>query len=221
MLFYVPDLEQYRSGRGLYVPVETLPGLVSSDLSTISDTLGQICRHPAQYLAHFQSLHDTMRDWCTYNDDGEACNHLVDMIFRGNEVVNAPRAIIHGMPTKKKRVLICVNTRCNSYAFLEDFRQSLSSIDYSSIDVTILTTSFKDEKLKEYFNTLPAEVRILVWYALPFVTKEDDAFFAREVVRTLGHATFDEVRIAGNITPYWADFANAVIRFIRSKKPTH
>ena len=68
------------------------------------------------------------------------------------------------------------------------------------------------EKTKEYFNTLPKNVRVLVWYALPFVAKETKRFYDREAVRALGNATFDEVRVEGDITEYWAAFANNLNR---------
>ena len=74
--------------------------------------------------------------------------------------------------------------------------------------MTVLVTSFKDDTTKEYFNTLPDAVRVLVWYALPFVAKEAKRFFDREALRALGNAKFDEVRVEGDVTEYWAAFAN-------------
>lgn len=233
IVFYVPDLEDYSSGRGLYVPVSKLPGFVSSDINDIAMTLQGICTNETAYIAKYSVLLHEMKSWCSYNDDGHSCKRLVDIIFKGNN--NLPIAddleniseinhenlnhfskpsgsfcVIDGFKTEKKKLLICVNTRYGDAEFYDELKMELAGIDYEKTDVTLLTTAFKDENLKAYFNHLPPQVRILVWYALPFVTPETTEFYQREIRRALGNAHFDEVQITGKITKYWAEFANNV-----------
>lgn len=233
MVFYVPDLDEYQSGRGLYVPVNKLPGLVSSDIEVVSDTLKDICTDRDSYLNTYSDLKKEMDGWCIYNDDGTSSKRLIDIVFKGTSDVatvkgcflpvqdsheditlfadiDNPIVEICGLTNNKKRLLICINTRCNNDSFFKQFKMDLLKIDYQNTDVTLLVTSFKEDKFKEYFNTLPSDVRVLVWYALPFVTPNTSDFFKSEVARTLGNVQFDEVQIAGNITEYWAAFANAV-----------
>ena len=204
MIFYVPDLKEYESGRGLYVPVSKLPGLVSSDIKEVAAALGEIYSNRKAYRTKYSSLYDEMCEWCIYNDDGHSCERLVDVAFKGKD----SQQTIKGFPTNKKRILICINTRLNNSEFYYELKDELAQIDYEQNDVTLLVTSFKEENLKTYFNTLPEQVRILVWYALPFVTKNTEEFYRREFVRSLGNVHFDEVRVAGKVSKYWAEFVN-------------
>lgn len=211
MVFYVPDLEQYSSGRGLYVPVEKLPGLVSSDIEDISNALSHICADRTEYLEYYAPLLQEMYDWCCYNEDGNACKRLVDVVFRNEFFESTGNLdIVDGFKNDKKKLLICVNTRYGDDSLYDNLKSRLSDIDYQTTDVTLLVTSFKEDKLKTYFNNLPEQVRILVWYALPFATPDTEAFYKREVIRTLGYAHFDEVQFEGKITEYWANFANSI-----------
>lgn len=233
MVFYVPDLEDYSSDRGLYVPVSKLPGFVSSDIDEIATTLREICHNETAYILKYASLLNEMRSWCSYNDDGKSCKRLVDIIFKNQHTVPVTDNlcdisdirhddlrrfampanslfIIDRFKTTKKKVLICMNTRYGNSDLYEALENQLSDIDYQKTDVTLLITSFKEEKLKSYFNHLPSQVRILVWYALPFVTPETTEFYKSEIRRTLGNTHFDEVQICGRISKYWANFANAL-----------
>lgn len=221
ILFYVPDLEEYQSGRGLYVPVSRLPGYVSSNINDISITLGNICTSELvnpireKYLERYSKLHEDMSQWCIYNDDGNSCKRLVDVVFRREPVSelegNGVYSVINGLEAHKEKILICVNTNYNDMTFYENLRKKLESYEYRTTDVTILTTSFTDTKYKVYFNNnIPKEVRVLVWYALPYVTKYNQKFFKREIKRSLGNVRFDEVLMEGTLTEYWAEFGNAI-----------
>ena len=108
----------------------------------------------------------------------------------------------------KKKVLICVNSKQKSNAFWAEFYQKLKKYDFKTTDVTVLVTSFKDLESKKYFNNLPDEVRVLVWFALPFVIEASKTFYDREALRAFGDVHFDEVLVEGDINEYFADFAN-------------
>lgn len=219
MIFYVPDLEEYQSGRGLYVPVDRLPGLVTSDIDEVANTLKDICTDEIinplreKYLKRYSKLWFEMTQWCNYNDDGNSCKRIVDVIFKREHVSDLEGdgvySVINGLEAHKEKVLICVNTNYNDLTFYENLRKKLESYEYRTTDVTILTTSFTDTKYKVYFNNnIPKQVRVLVWYALPYVAKYDKKFFKREYRRTLGNARFDELLLEGAITEYWAGFGN-------------
>ncbi len=211
MIFYVPDLDEYISGRGLYVPVEKLPGLVSSDINDISNALTHICADATEYLDYYYPLLHEMKEWCSYNDDGNACQRIVDIIFRNKDYLSSESLrIVNNFNANKKKMLICVNTRFGNNNFYNNLKTKLENIDYEKTDVTLLATSFKEDKYKSYFNNLPEEVRILVWYGLPFVTPTSKDFYKNEFIRSLGYVKFDEVLLEGEITEYWADFANNI-----------
>ena len=213
MIFYVPDLKEYESGRGLYVPTDTLPGLVSCSLDEVSSSLDVICKNTEEYLEFYEPMWQEMASWCIYNDDGLSTKRLVNIVFKDYSYLSSKtHNIVDGFGNKKKKILICVNSKQKDASFWDSFTAGLERYNYNTTDVTVLVTAFQDEKTKEYFNTLPKNVRVLVWYALPFVAKETKRFYDREAVRALGNATFDEVRVEGDITEYWAAFANNLNR---------
>lgn len=211
MIFYVPDLKDYESGRGLYVPIDTLPGLVSSSLEQVASSLDAICKNREEYLEFYAPMWEEMANWCIYNDDGMSTKRLINIIFKDYTYLpSKSHDIIDGFGNKKKKVLICVNANQKDETFWDTFKAGLERYNYNTTDVTVLVTSFKDDTLKEYFNTLPKNVRVLVWYALPFVAKETKRFYDQEALRAFGNAVFDEVRVEGDITEYWASFANNI-----------
>ncbi len=213
MIFYVPDLKEYESGRGLYVPTDTLPGLVSCSLDEVASSLDVICKNREEYLEFYEPMWQEMASWCIYNDDGLSTKRLVNIVFKDYSYLSSKtHNIVDGFGNKKKKILICVNSKQKDASFWDSFTAGLERYNYNTTDVTVLVTAFQDEKTKEYFNTLPKNVRVLVWYALPFVAKETKRFYDREAVRALGNATFDEVRVEGDITEYWAAFANNLNR---------
>lgn len=213
IVFYVPDLKEYESGRGLYVPVSTLPGIVSSSLEEIATSLGAICENREEYCEFYRPQWEYMVNWCIYNDDGMSTKRLINIIFKDYTYLpSKSQDIINGFGNKKKKVLLCVNSKQKNEEFWNNFTAELSRFNYNTTDVTVLVTSFKDEKSKEYFNHLPKDVRVLVWYALPFVAKGTKTFYDREALRAFGNAHFDEIKVVGDVTEYWADFANNLIQ---------
>lgn len=209
MIFYMPDLKDYEAGRGLYVPVDTLPGLVSSSLEEVASSLDAICKNQEEYLEFYQPMWEEMTNWCIYNDDGMSTKRLINIVFKDYTYLpSKTHDIIDGFGNKKRKILICVNSRQKDESFWDTFKVGLERYNYNTTDVTVLVTALKDDTQKEYFNTLPKDVRVLVWYALPFVAKQTKRFYDYEAVRALGNARFDEVRVEGDITEYWAAFAN-------------
>ena len=213
IVFYVPDLKEYESGRGLYVPVSTLPGIVSSSLEEVATSLEAICENREEYCEFYRPQWEDMVNWCIYNDDGMSTKRLINIVFKDYTYLpSKSQDIINGFGNKKKKVLLCVNSKQKNEDFWNDFTAELNRFNYNTTDVTVLVTSFKDEKSKEYFNHLPKDVRVLVWYALPFVAKGTKTFYDREALRAFGNAHFDEIKVVGDVTEYWADFANNLIQ---------
>ena len=213
IVFYVPDLKEYESGRGLYVPVSTLPGIVSSSLEEVATSLAAMCDNREEYCEFYRPQWEDMVNWCIYNDDGMSTKRLINIVFKDYTYLpSKSQDIINGFGNKKKKVLLCVNSKQKNEDFWNDFMAELNRFNYNTTDVTVLVTSFKDEKSKEYFNHLPKDVRVLVWYALPFVAKGTKTFYDREALRAFGNAHFDEIKVVGDATEYWADFANNLIQ---------
>lgn len=78
LLFYIPDLDIYTEERGLYLPVDTLPGPISKD----ADQIGRWCAHIDQYNTFFDSQKYTAaKEKFVCNDDGHVCERVVNAVF--------------------------------------------------------------------------------------------------------------------------------------------
>lgn len=78
LLFYIPDLDIYTEERGLYLPVDTLPGPISQD----ADQIGRWCAHIDQYNTFFDSQKYTAaKEKFVCNDDGHVCERVVNAVF--------------------------------------------------------------------------------------------------------------------------------------------
>ena len=120
ILFYVPDLLEYQSGRGLYVPVEKLPGLVSSNIDTVSQMLRQLCDNQDDYVNQYEELYYQMRSWCNVHDDGQVCERLTDILLSKDSCPdtsvdkNIPSHLQLSLTNEKKKRLICFHTKLNT-----------------------------------------------------------------------------------------------------------
>jgi CDP-glycerol glycerophosphotransferase (TagB/SpsB family)/glycosyltransferase involved in cell wall biosynthesis len=77
--FLVPDGDAYTAERGTYLPLDELPGPVSTDASELGDALAALMTPGAD-------RHDRYADWAgrfTPYEDGHATARVIDIVFRG------------------------------------------------------------------------------------------------------------------------------------------
>ena len=204
ILFYLPDYREYKKARGLYIPAKKLPGYATADVELIAASLTAICQDPEQYMEYYAKNYNEMIQKCVTGEDGLSCQRVVNAIFKNKDMPVA----FNTLKNYKSQTLVIVDIDTNGNNFYDELNEYLENVNYFSKDITILVTSYKDEYNKEYFDILSKKIRILIWNKLPYEAKLTDDFFVREVKRTIGNAYFDEVKIIGKITEYWAGFAN-------------
>jgi CDP-glycerol glycerophosphotransferase (TagB/SpsB family)/glycosyltransferase involved in cell wall biosynthesis len=84
VLFYVPDLDDYTSARGLYLPVDRWPGPVCRDLDDLVKQLGRIgSSDPDDPSIAYVERHAAARERYCQREDGDATARVVDVVFRG------------------------------------------------------------------------------------------------------------------------------------------
>ena len=152
VLFYVPDLENYTSNRGLYIPMSDMPGPVCTTLEEIADNINRIDEVKEQY----RDKYETMRAWCCENEDGHAADRVLDAVF-----LDKPHAVMDCQTDKEKWLIMADFGK--SFAHLTPLVRKLSEIDYDTVDVTLMSSNPKANAQKRLLeHSVDPRVRILI-----------------------------------------------------------
>lgn len=151
ILFYVPDIEDYSENRGLYVPIEELPGPVSTTIEGIAYRINHIERVKEDYADKY----DAMYEWCCAKEDGRATDRIIDAVFLNKEI-----PVMNCRNNKKKLLFMAEFSR--SFVSQSTLTELFQKIDYSKYDVTLLTGNPGSKYRKQMLETLDPHVRILI-----------------------------------------------------------
>lgn len=204
ILFYIPDLEDYADYRGLYAPVDELPGPFSQNLEDIIEWIQNIDIVKQQYI----DLIKRQKEKCCSYDVGHISERIWKIIMKGE---TKHYKVLQAFKTDKKKILIhrgemLVNGISSALINL------LKQIDYTKYDVSIVLTKPKNASEEQLIRQIPSQVRILVrdagctitylenvrqnlsrthggkWYWEKITPKAE---FKREAKRCFGDAHFD------------------------------
>jgi CDP-glycerol glycerophosphotransferase (TagB/SpsB family)/glycosyltransferase involved in cell wall biosynthesis len=86
VLFYAPDIAQYESSRGLYLPTAEWPGPVCRELDDLVAQIKQLhtggLNDPV--VAYAEAYRIARERYCSL-EDGDASRRIIDIVFRGRE----------------------------------------------------------------------------------------------------------------------------------------
>lgn len=203
ILFYIPDVEEYKGYRGLYFGLEKLPGPIARTFEELEEMVADIDKAVEPYREKYQKE----KQWACPNDDGSVCERLVKTVFGKRKC----RQSVKCDTTSKKKLLLyggklITNGISNACIAL------LNNMDYEKFDVTVITLGAGDADVAERINSLPKEVRVLYRSATFNATLEEagrhamimergldagiDApanLYRRELRRSIGMSKFDYV----------------------------
>ncbi len=151
ILFYVPDLNEYSENRGLYIPMEDMPGPVSQDLEEIAGYINNI----EQVKKDYKAKYDAMYEWCCSKEDGGVADRIIDAVILGKE--NAAM----DFKTDKTKLLFMADWT-KPFIHQVKFTKLLKKIDYDKYDVTVLTGKPKRKEQNKFLENLDPRVRILI-----------------------------------------------------------
>lgn len=205
VLFYIPDLEEYKQTRGLYHSIDRLPGPVTDKISELPSLIENI----NQYKEVYKEKYQTLKTWACPHDDGNVCQRLLDSIFKADN---------HSAPQPKPSDKI----KLAFYGgYMDDPRISVSlfallkNLNYEHYDVTLLVTLRENQSNYKIISEIDPRVRVLT-YLGPYnsTLKENiryhafkspdlaqifrkkvfpETLFQDEALRIFGNATFDYV----------------------------
>lgn len=211
VLFYIPDLEEYKNYRGLYMEPSALPGPALTSIAEIGKSINNLDSVIDEYKDNYLSAKEFA---CPY-DDGKVSSRLVDIIFRGNtsDENGTPYKIITCDNSKKKLLFFGGGFRMNGITTA--LRTMLDYIDYDKYDVTVYAGNLKFDDSKEMICTFNKNARIFArvsntpatlgelirndflrvfGFDFPLMKKiYPKAMYDREFIRCFGESAFDVV----------------------------
>lgn len=159
IVFYLPDVEDYRSRRGLYFDEGELPGPVAYSTAELSECMRAVATEGLRRVDQpaFER-YEALVDRFTPRDDGRASRRVLDIVLDRKEEGYAVR---RGHGGSKPRALIYAGNfesdSVNASLFL-----LLASIDRTRVDVTVLYERTTSERTLKIVRRLPADVRQVI-----------------------------------------------------------
>ena len=151
ILFYVPDLEQYEGERGLYIPMEDMPGPVGTTIEEIAGFINDLDNVNEEYSEKYQKMYD----WCSSKEDGKATDRIIDAFILGKE-----HPVINCRNDKKK--LLVMSEWGKDFPARNELEIMFMNLDYDKYDVTLLAGGTKSRVTKNALERLDDHVRILI-----------------------------------------------------------
>ncbi|MEP7090207.1 MAG: glycosyltransferase, partial [Nocardioidaceae bacterium] len=206
VIHYVPDLDDYRSGRGLYLTEDELAGPVCA---TVHDLVEQVSAKlveplPAKASAAAAEVYDP-------KDDGSVCARVVDLVFGG---ADESRYAVRRDFTSDRQTLLVYLGSMKSQGITTSALNLLRHLDYDRFDVTVF---FPMSRLRDRVRNMRlvdprarAVVRVPVFNGTRRRVREETdnlmkrglpeqldarhtAFWRDEWQRVFGHAQFDHL----------------------------
>lgn len=205
IMFYIPDLEEYKDTRGLYMEPEKLPGPATDSLDKLSEMLA----NPYEAVKDWADNYRNAKEQFCPDDDGHVSERIVNAIFK-NEYDHIK--VVRPLQNKKK-IFISLG-RALQNGITHSFLSLLNNLNYDRFDVTAyLYEPIADDQILR-INQINKNVRVLVRTGGNVATKEElskmyfsmafnckgsyekmlpEKYFEREARRLVGDCNFDSV----------------------------
>lgn len=220
VLFYIPDLEEYRQYRDLYIEPSEFPGHVAESLDELSELVLSTSRGTADSLT-ISSKYESIKKKFVGNDDGEVCKRVVDVVIR-----NLPdgKTVKRDFRDHRKRVLIYAGGMAPN-GITTSALNLLDNIDYERFDITVLCPYGTDPSQQHSYSQVNKNARLMFRFGtfnggylgnllrLRVLNRGINSFGARAKIhrnvwnlewkRCFGDADFDHMVDFSGYTPFW------------------
>ena len=155
ILFFIPDLADYKNYRGLYFGIDKLPGPIAENY----EQLGEYVKDPEGAMEPYRQVYEREAAWACPKDDGNVCQRLVDIVFHGKESAECIKCQKDGSGSRKKLLMYA-----GDFSEGDDtagFLGLAENLDLEKYDITLLIDGGGDDYAPEQIIGLPSEIRVL------------------------------------------------------------
>lgn len=135
VLFYIPDVENYKEYRGMYFGIDELPGPYTDSVEQIADWINDI----DSVFDSVKEKYQKIQKWCCDFEPGKIATKIVKIVFEQDE---SNMCIKQCQNNKEKILFIQGNMAVNGMT--SALLNLLNEIDYDKYDVTVYA-NFKDK----------------------------------------------------------------------------
>lgn len=153
VLFFCYDKNEYIKERGLYIPLEELPGPICETSEEVIDSLRNIKSIQKKYVNTYSNFTKKFAP----NDDGNASKRVADLIFNN---ASFPENEVYKIKDERKKLLLYPSSLLNNEV-TKDFINLVTNLDYQNYDIYVFLDQFSHEDIKTNILKLSKDVKIL------------------------------------------------------------
>ena len=153
LVFFTPDDMDYSASRGLYFPLDELPGPVAHTVSEAGDAIRSLSS--ADGDESYRAVASAWKERFAPHDDGVATRRIVDLVFR-SLTLNARTKSLAEDP-RTSMLLSLGGMRSNGIT--NSALNLLGAIDHSAYDVSVVFNRPRRAQQLSNQQRIPAEVR--------------------------------------------------------------
>jgi CDP-glycerol glycerophosphotransferase (TagB/SpsB family)/glycosyltransferase involved in cell wall biosynthesis len=152
VLFYIPDLEEYRHSRGVYFDISELPGPALAKLDDLVLSVEQVDQLESIYLPK----REEMARWALAWDDGKASQRVLESVLDGSSA-----KVAAATSQRRNRVLFHAGTLTDQ-ATTSKLQALLTAFNPRQFDISVLVTDSKNKAAQANVNDLLAQgIRVI------------------------------------------------------------
>ena len=166
VFFYIPDLEAYSDYRGLYFPIEDLPGPATANL----DTLCVWLKSTQNVMEEKKEKFVEIRDWSIVLEPGKITEKVIQIVFKGEK----EPVFIKSADSKRKKKILFHRGSMRVNGISTSFLSLLKNIDYDKYDVSAVVSPTRKEEEQSLIFSIDPRVRVLTRSSTLNVTLFED-----------------------------------------------
>jgi hypothetical protein len=173
IVFYVPDRAQYEDGRGLYYPIDSLPGELSDDPESLADAVRRAVRD-----GEGEEVVRRRADWTATHApfaDASITGRVIDAVFRKQ---TAGVGLVSLLSPERARILVRVG-RVNDADVLREVLDAVEDADPVRNDVTVSFSNSTTQSNAEMVRTLEQSCRLLPVAGTMVATADERKLYSR------------------------------------------
>lgn len=156
VVFYIPDLEDYKRYRDLYLEPQDLPGPVARNVTELGEILATVRTVNDISDGRMKNYHSMQSLYVPF-DDGMVCQRVVDILIGSKE--NSYR--VHRIDKDSKKKLLIYAGGMIPNGITTSALNLLDNIDYEKYDVTVLCPFSTTPKQQHSFAQINSHARVM------------------------------------------------------------
>lgn len=156
VVFYIPDLEDYKRYRDLYLEPQDLPGPVARNATELGEIIGTI-HTVSDISSERMKNYRSMQSVYVPSDDGDVSRRIVDIVFGRNE----NDYCVHRIEKDSKTKILIYAGGMIPNGITTSALNLLDNINYEKYDVTVLCPFSTKPEQQHSFAQINSNARVM------------------------------------------------------------